>query len=153
MPWSEVFLVFAVSILLVLIVLPFLRSTNFATRQELEESLVEVCCRALKDPSYIMIFLGFFSCGFQLAFITAHFPALVEEMCIGIPQDSLLRSIGVSTTSALGAFSIAVIGMATAFAVYLLDRMTRKMIVVHTDGDSFFWGAEHGVPRAAGPSK
>ncbi len=112
MPWSEVFLVFAVSILLVLIVLPFLRSTNFATRQELEESLGEVCGRALKDPSYIMIFLGFFSCGFQLAFITAHFPALVEEMCIGIPQDSLLRSIGVSTTSALGAFSIAVIGMA-----------------------------------------
>ncbi|MEL0046610.1 MAG: MFS transporter, partial [Deltaproteobacteria bacterium] len=112
MPWSEVFLVFAVSILLVLIVLPFLRSTNFATKQELEESLVEVCGRALKDPSYIMIFLGFFSCGFQLAFITAHFPALVEEMCIGIPQDSLLRSIGVSTTSALGAFSIAVIGMA-----------------------------------------
>jgi len=31
---------------------------------------------------------------------------------MGIPQDSLLRSIGVSTTSALGAFSIAVIGIA-----------------------------------------
>ncbi|MBT90368.1 MAG: MFS transporter [Deltaproteobacteria bacterium] len=112
MPWSEVFLVFAVSILFVLVVLPFLRAKDFATRKELEEGLLDVCGKALKDPSYIMIFLGFFSCGFQLAFITAHFPALVEEMCIGIPQDSLLRSIGVSTTSALGAFSIAVIGMA-----------------------------------------
>ncbi|MBT6725635.1 MAG: MFS transporter [Deltaproteobacteria bacterium] len=112
MPWSEVFLVFAVSILFVLVVLPFLRSTNFATRQDLEESLGEVCGRAFKDPSFIMIFLGFFSCGFQLAFITAHFPALVEEMCMGIPQDSLLRSIGVSTTSELGAFSIAMIGIA-----------------------------------------
>ena len=112
MPWSEVFLVFAVSILFVLVVLPFLRAKDFATRKELEEGLLDVCGKALKDPSYIMIFLGFFSCGFQLAFITAHFPALVEEMCLGIPQDSLLRSIGVSTTSALGAFSIAVIGMA-----------------------------------------
>jgi MFS family permease len=112
MPWSEVFLVFAVSILFVLVVLPFLRAKDFATRRESEEGLLNVCGKALKDPSYTMIFLGFFSCGFQLAFITAHFPALVEEMCIGIPQDSLLRSIGVSTTSALGAFSIAVIGMA-----------------------------------------
>jgi MFS family permease len=112
MPWSEVFLVFAVSILLVLIVLPLLRSTNFATQKELEESLGEVCSLAFRDPSYIMISLGFFSCGFQLAFITAHFPALVEEMCMGIPKDSFLRSMGVSTTSALGAFSIAVIGMA-----------------------------------------
>jgi MFS family permease len=115
MPWSEVFLVFAIAILSVLVVLPFFRSTSFTTRQELEESLGEVCGRAFKDPSYIMIFLGFFSCGFQLAFITAHFPAFVEEMCLGIPQDSLLRNIGVSSTSALGAFSIAVIGVANLF--------------------------------------
>ena len=111
MPWSEVFLAFAASILLVLIVLPFFRSTNFATRKELEEGLGKVCSMAFRDPSYIMIFLGFFSCGFQLAFITAHFPALVEEMCMGIPKDSFLQSMGVSTTSALGAFSIAVIGL------------------------------------------
>lgn len=72
----------------------------------------EVLKKAFRDPSYTMIFLGFFSCGFQLAFITAHFPAFITEMCSTIPQNSILRSMGVSSTSALGAFSIAIIGAA-----------------------------------------
>ena len=125
MSWSEVFLAFAASILLVLIVIPFCRSTNFATRKELEEGLGKVCGMAFRDPSYIMIFLGFFSCGFQLAFITAHFPALVEEMCMGIPKDSFLQSIGVSTTSVLGAFSIAVIGLTNLLGTIAAGAMGR----------------------------
>ena len=40
-----------------------------------------------------MIFIGFFSCGFQLAFVTAHFPALVTEVCATIRPDSLLAMI------------------------------------------------------------
>ncbi len=112
MHWSGVFFVFAVAILAVLVVLPFLNSGTPATRKELEESMGQVLKKAFRDPSYTMIFLGFFSCGFQLAFITAHFPAFVTEMCSTIPQNSVLRSMGVASTSALGAFSIAVIGAA-----------------------------------------
>ncbi len=110
--WSEVFFVFAVAILAVLLALPFLNGGTPATRKELEESMGQVLKKAFRDPSYTMIFLGFFSCGFQLAFITAHFPAFVTEMCSTIPQNSVLRSMGVASTSALGAFSIAVIGAA-----------------------------------------
>ena len=113
MPWSEVFMLFAGAILLVLVVLPFMKADAPAiSKQELEESLGQVCLKAMRDPSYTMIFLGFFSCGFQLAFITAHFPAYIAEMCAAIPQNSVLRSMGVSSTSALGAFSIAIIGLA-----------------------------------------
>ena len=36
--------------------------------------------QAVRDPSFILIFLGFFSCGYQLGFITAHFPAFVTEV-------------------------------------------------------------------------
>jgi MFS family permease len=110
--WSEVFFVFAAWILLALLALPFFSSGTLATRKELEESMGEVLKKAFRDPSYTMIFLGFFSCGFQLAFITAHFPAFITEMCSTIPQNSILRSMGVSSTSALGAFSIAIIGAA-----------------------------------------
>ena len=81
MPWQSVFLVFAAIVLASLVALPFMRVPVKATRMELEESLGTVLKRAFRDPSYGLIFLGFFSCGYQLAFITAHFPALVTELC------------------------------------------------------------------------
>ena len=112
MPWSSVFLVFAVAIIAVLMVLPMMGQQEPLPRSELEESMGEVLRKALRDPSYTMIFLGFFSCGFQLAFVTAHFPAFVTEMCAAIPDGSVIKSLGIGSTSALGAFSIAIIGAA-----------------------------------------
>ncbi|EYD74646.1 Transmembrane transporter, major facilitator family [Rubellimicrobium mesophilum DSM 19309] len=81
MPWQGVFLVFAALILATLMVLPWMRTPAPASRAELQESMGAVVLGALRDPSFALIFLGFFSCGYQLAFITAHFPAFVSEMC------------------------------------------------------------------------
>ncbi|MDZ7905479.1 MAG: MFS transporter [Cypionkella sp.] len=111
-PWQGVFVIFAGLILLTLFALPFLRSPKMASRAELEESLGTVLKRAFKDPSYLMIFLGFFSCGYQLAFITAHFPAFITERCGPIDPSGMLAGIGITTTSALGAIAISVIGLA-----------------------------------------
>ena len=111
-PWQSVFLIFAALILTSLFALPFIRSPHVATRAELEETLGAVLSRAFKDPSYIMIFLGFFSCGYQLAFITAHFPAFVTEVCSVIDPGGILAGLGITTTSALGAVSISLIGLA-----------------------------------------
>ena len=112
MNWSEVFVIFALAIIAVMLVLPMLGQGRVATKQELEETFSEVLVKALRDPSYFMIFLGFFSCGYQLAFVTAHFPAFVTEACAAIPDGGLFSALGVDTTSALGAFAIAVIGLA-----------------------------------------
>lgn len=111
MHWSQVFVVFAVIIMASVLCLPFLKSDYKASKAELEESLGAIITRAAKDPNYIMIFIGFFSCGFQLAFVTAHFPALVTETCAAIDPDGLLARLGVTTTAALGALAIAVIGI------------------------------------------
>ena len=111
MHWSSVFLVFAGLILLCLFCLPFMRSQYVASKEELEESLGSIVSRAVRDPSYIMIFIGFFSCGFQLAFVTAHFPAFVTEVCASISPDGLLAKLGITTTVALGAVAIGVIGV------------------------------------------
>lgn len=111
LPWQGVFLVFAGAILAVLLLLPFLRSPAAAGRAELEESLGTVLKRAFRDPSYTMIYLGFFSCGYQLAFITAHFPAMIAENCGPIDPQGLLWGLGITTTTALGAAAIAVIGL------------------------------------------
>ena len=63
----------------------------------------------------MLIFVGFFSCGFQLAFITAHFPAFVTEACATIDPNGLLAKMGIRDTADLGAFSIAVIGVFNIF--------------------------------------
>src|SRR5690606_6822651 len=60
-PWQTVFLIFAAVILCALLVLPLMRSPAPASRAELEESMGVVLRKAFRDPSYSLIFLGFFS--------------------------------------------------------------------------------------------
>ena len=133
MPWQSVFVTFAAVILLSLLVLPAMNAEPAATRAELEESIGAVILRAFKDPSYTLIFLGFFSCGYQLAFVTAHFPAFVTELCGPILPGGALHSIGITTTSALGAVAISLIGVAniagTLAAGYLGKRYSKKYLL------------------------
>ena len=133
MSWQNVFIAFAAMILFTLLSLPMMKSPKAATRQELEESMGEILVKALKDPSYTMIFLGFFSCGYQLAFLTAHFPAFVTELCGPIMPGGALHSIGITTTSALGAVAISLIGftniLGTLLAGYLGKRYTKKYLL------------------------
>lgn len=126
MNWSSVFLIFAVAIIAVLVVLPMMKTEQPASRQQLEETLGQVLVKAFRDPSYSMIFLGFFSCGFQLAFVTAHFPAYIAEACAAIPADSIIRGIGVNTTSDLGAASIAIIGAANIVGAVAAGALGKK---------------------------
>ena len=133
MSWQNVFLVFAAMILSVILALPFMRAPVAATKAELEESLGQILVRAGKDPSFALIFLGFFSCGYQLAFITAHFPAFVTEMCGPILPGGVLHNIGITTTSALGAVAISLVGLAniagTLTAGWLGNRYSKKYLL------------------------
>ncbi len=132
-PWQTVFVIFAVTILASLVALPFLTPGKAATKAELEESLGTVLVRAFKDPTYTFIFLGFFSCGYQLAFITAHFPAFVTELCGPIDPSGMIAGMGITTTSALGAVAISVIGLfnivGTITAGWLGKRYTKKYLL------------------------
>ena len=133
MPWQEVFMVLAVIVMASMVLLPMIKSKTPTAMQGNDLSMSEVLGKALKDPSFAMIFLGFFSCGFQIAFITAHFPAYIAEMCSAIPQNSVLRSMGIASTSSLGAFSIAIIGTAnlvgTITAGALGSRFPKKSLL------------------------
>ena len=133
MPWQEVFMVLAVIVMASMVLLPMIKSKPPTAMQGNDLSMSEVLGKALKDPSFAMIFLGFFSCGFQIAFITAHFPAYIAEMCSAIPQNSVLRSMGIASTSSLGAFSIAIIGTAnlvgTITAGALGSRFSKKYLL------------------------
>ncbi|MEL0437915.1 MFS transporter [Phycobacter sp. K97] len=131
--WQTVFLVFAGVVLALILTLPLMRAPEMASKGELEESMGAILIKAFKDPSYTLIFLGFFSCGYQLAFVTAHFPAFVTEMCGPIMPGGALYSIGITSTSALGAVAISLIGAAnvggTLLAGYLGNRYSKKYLL------------------------
>ena len=110
MPWSSVFVVFAIISILTILFVPLLKSESNISKNEVEANLSNALKDAFKDPTYTMLFLGFFSCGFQLAFITAHFPAFIAEASSPIIQGSLI-SIVCNSVASLGALSIALIGL------------------------------------------
>lgn len=108
---QAVFVIFALAVLTTALVLPVLKAKP-APPQAPSEPMGPALARALKDPSFTLIFLGFFSCGYQLGFITAHFPAFVTELCGPIAPGGVLAGLGITTTSALGAIAISLIGIA-----------------------------------------
>ncbi|MEZ5534323.1 MAG: MFS transporter [Thiolinea sp.] len=133
MPWQSVFVVFAGIIMLSLLALFFMRVPP-PEPAVAGEGLGKVVSQAVRDPSFIFIFLGFFSCGYQLAFITAHFPALITEMCGPVSAGSFVNALGVTTTSTLGALAIALIGVSniggTILAGWFGSMYSRKYLLV-----------------------
>ena len=126
MEWQMVFIVFAASILSVLVLLPFMKAPEMATKDEIEESLGDILKLASRDPSFAMIFIGFFACGYQLAFITAHFPALVTEMSAPVESYGWCGDLGITTTAALGGLSISVIGFANIIGTLVAGWAGKK---------------------------
>ena len=126
MDWQTVFIVFAASILSVLVLLPFMRAPEMASKEDIEESLGDILKVASRDPSFAMIFVGFFACGYQLAFITAHFPALVTEMSAPVDSYGWCGDLGITTTAALGGLSISIIGFANIIGTLVAGWAGKK---------------------------
>ena len=126
MEWQMVFILFAISIMSVLVLLPFMGTDELASKEDLDESLGDILKVASKDPSFAMIFIGFFACGYQLAFITAHFPALVTEMSAPVDSYGWCGDLGITTTAALGGLSISIIGFANIIGTLVAGWAGKK---------------------------
>ena len=130
---QTVFLIFAAAVFSMVFLLPAMKAPVATSQDALEESLAQILVKAFKDPSYTLIFLGFFSCGYQIAFMTAHFPAMVTELCGPILPGGFLASVGIGSTAVLGAISISLIGFAniagTLAAGWLGSRYAKKYLL------------------------
>jgi len=122
--WQQALVIFAGS---VLIVMPL--AISLATRPGAggaaasaanvpNQSIKQALTEAFRHRSYVLLVLGFFTCGFQLAFITAHLPAY-------------LKDAGLS--AAVGGWTLAVIGLANAFGSlgsgWLSTRMSKRWLL------------------------
>jgi len=56
--------------------------TSKLSARELEQTIGAALRQAFGHQSYLLLVAGFFVCGFQVAFITAHFPAYVNDIGI-----------------------------------------------------------------------
>ncbi|MGB9113894.1 MFS transporter [Bradyrhizobium sp.] len=100
--WQTALMVFAALMLLIVplslaLATPPAASTNVpaADQQSFQTALAE----AFGHRSYVLLVLGFFTCGFQLAFITVHLPAYLVDR-------GMSASIGGWVIAAIGLFNI-----------------------------------------------
>src|SRR5258706_5653635 len=80
--WQAALTVFAVLMLLIIplslaLATPPAASTNEPV--EAQQSFKTALAEAFGHRSYVLLVLGFFTCGFQLAFITVHLPAYLSD--------------------------------------------------------------------------
>ena len=117
--WQQTLTIFAVCMLAVLpfslaLVTPAAQSGREAAPQSLRQALRE----AFAHRSYVLLMLGFFTCGFQLAFITVHLPAYLVDR-------GLSATVGGWTIATIGLFNI--VGSVTAG--WLGDRMPKRYLL------------------------
>jgi len=101
--WQNTLLVFAV-ILLPMLPLSFVlsaprRAPGAPAPAVASQSVTQALAEALGHRSYVLLILGYFTCGFQLFFITVHLPAYLVDR--GLPA-----SIGGWTIAVIGLFNI-----------------------------------------------
>ncbi len=121
--WQQALVIFSGSLLIVMpLALALATRPGSATQASAanmpNQSIKQALTEAFRHRSYVLLVLGFFTCGFQLAFITAHLPAY-------------LKDAGLS--AAVGGWTLAVIGLANAFGSlgsgWLSTRMSKRWLL------------------------
>ncbi len=98
--WSSTLTILAFIVLaLVPLALLMPSVTNKESRQAVQQSLRDALAEAFSHRGFVLLTIGFFVCGFHVAFITVHFPAYVRDL-------GLDRSIGAYSISLIGLFNI-----------------------------------------------
>ena len=106
--WRFTLIVLTILLAPMILCIPFMKAGALSnTPQEQpataadEPGMGEVLARAFGYPSYLFLTLGFFVCGFHLAFVSIHFPAFVAERC-GDPALGLQALTIVGATNIVG---------------------------------------------------
>jgi MFS family permease len=119
--WQTTLLIFACLMLLVLplsMMLATPPSAATAPSTAKPQSVHQALTEAFGHRSYVLLVLGFFTCGFQLAFVTVHLPAYLVDRGLG-------ADIGAWTIAFIGLFNI--VGSLTSG--WLAARMPMRYIL------------------------
>jgi MFS family permease len=123
--WQQALMIFALTTLAVLPLSAALATPRTAAAKPTEpapqvasQSLGQALGEAFAHRSYVLLVLGFFTCGFQLAFITVHLPAYLIDR-------GLSATVGGWTIATIGLFNI----LGSLTAGWLGDRMPKRYML------------------------
>jgi predicted MFS family arabinose efflux permease len=117
--WQQTLMIFAVTVLAVLpLSLALVTPTAQGIREAAPQSLRHALGEAFAHRSYVMLVLGFFTCGFQLAFITVHMPAYLVDR-------GLSATVGGWTIATIGLFNI----VGSVASGWLCDRLPKRYLL------------------------
>jgi MFS family permease len=116
--WQQALVIFGGSMLVVLPASLALATPPAAAQQTVQQSLRQALGEAFAYRSYILLVIGFFTCGFQLMFITVHLPAYLIDR-------GLSAAVGGWTIATIGLFNV--IGAMTAG--WLGARMPKRYLL------------------------
>jgi MFS family permease len=80
--WSDTLIGFAAMMAIIPVAAAMLRGrpTTAVERQVVDQTIAQALAEAFAHKSYVLLTSGFFVCGFQVSFITAHFPAYINDL-------------------------------------------------------------------------
>jgi MFS family permease len=119
--WQNTLVIFAASLLLILplsIALATPRAAPVSAGAAPAQSVMQALIEAFGHRSYVLLVLGFFTCGFQLAFVTVHLPAYLVDR-------GLSAQVGGWTLAVIGLFNI----VGSLSAGYLGNRMPKRYLL------------------------
>lgn len=120
--WRNTLLVFAGLLIVSLPLAMALRtepaSASKATDGEPHPGLAATLAHAFGHRSYVLLVLGFFTCGFHLAFITVHLPAYLKD-------GGLNPSLGGWVVASIGLFNI----IGSLASGWLCNRIPRRYLL------------------------
>jgi MFS family permease len=120
--WQAALVTFAAAVLLVIplsvaLATPAAGSTarnDARASQSATQALIE----AFGHRSYVLLVLGFFTCGFQLAFVTVHLPSYLMDR-------GLSNQVGAWTIGVIGLFNI----VGSVYSGWLGNRVPKRYIL------------------------
>jgi MFS family permease len=118
--WQHALLIFAAIVLLIIPLALALATPEGAGKSETvpHQPVRHALAEALGHRSYLLLVLGYFTCGFQLFFITVHLPAYLVDR--GLSAD-----VGAWTIGIIGLFNI----IGSISAGWLSDRMPKRFLL------------------------
>ena len=116
--WQQTLLIFGASTLAILPASLALTTPTADGKGAATQSLRSALGEAFAHRSYLLLVAGFFTCGFQLAFITVHMPSYLIDR-------GLSAQVGGWTLASIGLFNI--VGSITSG--WLGDRMPKRYLL------------------------
>ena len=112
--WQDALLALSLLVLLIVPLALGLREPGFrgTAPTQRSQSVGQALAEAVRTPSFGLLTVGYFVCGFQVVFIAVHMPSYIKDLGLS-PQ--------------VASFSLALIGLFNVFGTYIAGSLGQRM--------------------------